>query len=71
MTPEAFERAGQRLFGEKWKSPLSRALGLDYVTIWRYATGQAAIPRVVEIAITGLVAQEPPKPPTKRAYGPS
>ena len=54
MTPEEFVHAGEALFGKRWKAPLSRALDIDPVTIWRYATGQWPIPVVVELAMLGL-----------------
>jgi hypothetical protein len=54
VTPEEFVREGEALFGKRWKAPLSRALGIDPVTIWRYATGQWPVPLVVELALAGL-----------------
>lgn len=47
-------KEGEALFGKRWKAPLARALGLDPVTIWRYATGQWPVPVLVELAIKGL-----------------
>jgi hypothetical protein len=58
MSPAEFERAGLRLFGKKWKSPLSRALKLDPSTIWRYVTGHQDIPRVVELAVKELLQRK-------------
>ena len=49
MTAEEFVHAGEALFGKRWKAPLSRALDIDPVTIWRYATGQWPVPVVVEL----------------------
>ena len=54
MTPEDFIREGEALFGKRWKAPLSRALEIDPVTIWRYATGQWPVPVVVELALDAL-----------------
>jgi hypothetical protein len=54
VSPEEFVREGEALFGKRWKAPLSRALGLDPVTIWRYATGQWPVPPLVELALVGL-----------------
>jgi hypothetical protein len=54
LTPEEFVRQGEALFGKRWKAPLSRALEIDPVTIWRYATGQWSVPVVVALAIEAL-----------------
>ena len=54
MTAEEFVRSGEALFGKRWKAPLSRALDIDPVTIWRYATGQWPVPVVVELALVTL-----------------
>jgi hypothetical protein len=54
LTPEEFVREGEALFGKRWKAPLSRALDIDPVTIWRYATGQWPIPVLVQLALYGL-----------------
>lgn len=51
MTPEEFERAGKKLFGEKWKPPMARALGIDPTMVWRYQTGGTAIPGPVRAAV--------------------
>lgn len=58
MTAAEFERAGERLYGPRWKAPLARALGRDPSMIWRYATDQAPIPKIVEIGIQGLLRQK-------------
>ena len=54
MTAEEFVRSGEALFGKRWKAPLSRALDIDPVTIWRYATGQWPVPVVVALALAAL-----------------
>jgi hypothetical protein len=54
VSPEKFIRTGEALFGKRWKAPLSRALDIDPVTIWRYATGQWPVPVVVELALEAL-----------------
>jgi hypothetical protein len=64
VTPEEFVREGEALFGKRWKAPLSRALGIDPVTIWRYATGQWPVPLVVELALAGLRHRR--SPPARR-----
>lgn len=54
MTPVEFEKAGKKLFGKRWKTPLAKALGLHVVTVWRYATGRETIPHMVALAVRGL-----------------
>ena len=54
MTAEEFVKGGEALFGKRWKAPLSRALDIDPVTIWRYATGQWPVPVIVELALDAL-----------------
>jgi hypothetical protein len=54
LTAEEFVKQGEALFGKRWKAPLSRALDIDPVTIWRYATGQWPVPVLVELALGGL-----------------
>jgi hypothetical protein len=54
LTAEEFVRQGEAFFGKRWKAPLSRALDIDPVTIWRYATGQWPVPVLVELALGGL-----------------
>jgi hypothetical protein len=54
LTAEEFVKGGEALFGKRWKAPLSRALDIDPVTIWRYATGQWPVPVVVDLALSAL-----------------
>ena len=56
MTPRQLERAGKRLHGKKWKAPLARSLGINYVTLWRYLTDASPIPDRVEKHVKLLVA---------------
>lgn len=56
MTPAQLARVGKSLYGNRWKAPLARALGKDVTTVWRYATGQLEIPRLVEIALKSFLA---------------
>jgi hypothetical protein len=59
VAPEEFVRAGEKLFGKRWKAPLARALGIDVSQIWRYATGQTSpIPKPVELAVRYLLLQK-------------
>ncbi len=54
MTPRQLADIGARLYGKNWKSPLSRALGMSYVQILKYAKGRAFIPRTVDLAVRFL-----------------
>jgi hypothetical protein len=54
LTAEEFVKTGEALYGKRWKAPLSRALDIDPVTIWRYATGQWPVPVVVDLALAAL-----------------
>ena len=56
LTDEEFCQAGRKLYGKRWKSPLARALGVDRVTVWRYAIGALPIPRAVELAMQALLS---------------
>lgn len=55
MTPAQLKRAGRKLYGTDWKSPLARELGISRVMVWRYATGVAPIPKKIALAIKGLL----------------
>ena len=35
---------GKALFGERWKAPLGRSIGIPYRTIKRYAKGETTPP---------------------------
>jgi hypothetical protein len=54
MTPKQLERIGRRIWEDRWKSPLARALGMTYAHVQRYMTGEFEIPRVVELAVLWL-----------------
>jgi hypothetical protein len=56
MTPAALERAGQRLYGERWKSPLAAALHVKRHTVDNWHAGRSAIPGPAAVAI-GLLPQ--------------
>lgn len=51
MTAEEFQAAGVELYGRRWKAPMSRALGIDDVTVWRYVTAATPIPGPVAAAV--------------------
>ena len=43
MTPKTLIRIGHALYGDRYKRPLSRDLGVDHRTIERWANGVYAI----------------------------
>lgn len=45
MSPDEFAKAGEALYGRKWRVSLALALDRDPVTLWRYATGRQAVPK--------------------------
>ena len=47
MTPEQFSAAGEAIYGARWLSPLSRALGVNRRTVERWACGQNPVPERV------------------------
>ena len=51
MTAAELIRAGERLYGPKWKAPLARALGVDASTLWRYLQ-EDRIPGPVAAAVS-------------------
>ena len=55
MKSEEFVSAGEKLFGRRWKAPLARALRLNVVTVWRYATDQLEIPWLVESVVKQML----------------
>jgi len=58
MKASDFETAGKRLYGRHgWKTELAGVLGIDRVTIWRYATGKREIPEVVKLSMEALEAR--------------
>jgi hypothetical protein len=55
MKQEDFRRAGETLYGEKWREPLSKALDISPSTAWRYWRGKLPIPTKVELAVQKLL----------------
>ena len=41
MTPDILHRAGEALYGARWQSELSRALGVSDRTVRRWMSGDA------------------------------
>lgn len=58
MTPAELRRAGEKLYGKRWKAPLASAIRMNVVTIWRYSTGQLVIPFLVESAVRQLLINQ-------------
>lgn len=54
MTPKELEEAGKRLYGDKWKSPMARAVGVERTTVARWAKDDGVVPAYVELAIEAL-----------------
>lgn len=60
MTAYELATIGERIFGPRWQRVFSAALGVNYRTLQRWATGQNTIPesvandarRLLEIATT-------------------
>lgn len=44
----------QRLFGKRWRERGAEVLGVDPVTIWRWATGRVPVPQSALMAVRGL-----------------
>jgi hypothetical protein len=40
VTPELLRLVGEALYGERWQTPLSRALGVGDRTVRRWASGE-------------------------------
>lgn len=59
MSASEFCKAGERLFGPQWRTPLAKRLHLSPVTVWRYANGYTHIPYTVELALSWLEAHHP------------
>ncbi len=58
MTPQEFSAIGQRLFGNRWKTPMAKSLGYSRETISRMANGHDSITDKVELAVR-LLEQSP------------
>ena len=44
MNPASLEKCGRLLFGERWKEPMARALGITGTSVHRYLSGKRRIP---------------------------
>lgn len=63
MTPELFRQVGEALHGPEWRMPLSRDLGVNYLTIRRWQSAAAPIPAGVvgelrRLLIEGVAEQK-------------
>lgn len=75
MTADELASIGERIFGPRWQRVFSAALGVNYRTLQRWATGKNTIPdsvasdarRLLEIATTA--AHAAPADGTNRPAG--
>jgi hypothetical protein len=51
LSPEAFEQAATRLFGPQYQSACARAIGRSRSQVFRYARGDAPIPKDVALIV--------------------
>jgi len=51
MSPSELIDIGERLFGEHWRQPLAKLLGVDIATLRRWATAQKAIPKLAAVTL--------------------
>jgi hypothetical protein len=56
MTADELAGIGERIFGPQWQRVLSSALGVNYRTLQRWATGRNAIPDSVAGDVRRLLA---------------
>lgn len=56
MSPADFHAAGEGLLGYGWRRKISRALGVDYSTVKRWAAGGSPVPQYVVAALEFLAA---------------
>lgn len=54
MTPAQLQATGRLLYGDNWKGPLARALGINKRVVQRWANGQWEVPETVEPEIRQL-----------------
>ena len=55
MTPSRLSEIGQALYGGRWKTPLARALGVDYQTVLDWSAGRTQISPARAAAIASLL----------------
>lgn len=68
MNPEQLETIGKKLYGNRWKAPLARELGLTRETIYHYAVGNKAIPKKSALAIKQLELTIKPRAYKEKRY---
>jgi len=56
MTADELAGIGERIFGPRWQRVMSAALGVNYRTLQRWATGHNAIPDSVASDVRRLLA---------------
>lgn len=42
------ETEGRRMFGPRWHAAMSRALGVNRSTLWRWLSGESAMPADID-----------------------
>ncbi len=57
MTPSRLSEIGQALYGGRWKTPLARALGVDYQTVLDWSAGRTRITPARTAAIEAILAR--------------
>ncbi len=57
MTPSRLSEIGQALFGGRWKTPLARALGVQYLTVLNWSAGRRRIKPTRAAEIEALLAR--------------
>jgi hypothetical protein len=57
MTRNLLRRTGEALFGERWQSPLARALGVGGRTMRHWMAGDNPIPDTLHIDLFNLALQ--------------
>ena len=51
MQPSELARLGKKIYGDGWWLSMAADLGVDRVTVWRWATGRSTISVPTAIAI--------------------
>jgi hypothetical protein len=52
MSPSDLIEAGERIYGKHWRNPLASMLGVNISTLRRWTSGDIAVPRSVELAVS-------------------
>lgn len=57
MNAKELKKAGEALFGKRWKAPLARALNIHVTTLWRYLQ-RDKVPKPVALAIEAMLSKK-------------